>query len=161
MEGIGQFGSKANKQYGCAAAERPPSPAPDSAALSAHQIGHTRGDGPQPDWFQLECGLRKQGYKDLTVLGKGGFGRAYKATNRKSETDFVIKVSLSQQGEELLAEYRLMNELSHPNLPHVYEYLIIKDLITYCRDGFLCRWGFARQAFQAIHERCTDFLHDA
>ena len=141
MEGIGQFGSKANKQYGSAVAERPPSPAPDSAAMSAHQIGYTRGDGPQPDWVQLEHGLRQHGYKDLKVLGKGVFGRAYKATNRTDETVFVIKVSLSQQDEELLAEYRLMNDLAHPNSPSVYDCLIIEDLpivvMDFCAGGDL------------------------
>ena len=161
MEGSGQFGSKANKQYGCAAAERPPSPAPDSAALSAHQIGHTRGDGPQPDWFQLECGLRKQGYKDLTVLGKGGFGRAYKATNSKSETHFVIKVSLSQQGAELLEEYRLMNALAHPNLPSVYNYLIIEDLpivvMDFCAGGDL-HVKLSKQSMSAV--QIAYMMHD-
>jgi len=91
-------------------------------AASASSYGYNLDwpSPPSPDWNSLERALEGHGYNVTRVLGDGGFGRAYKCKDR-SGAEKVLKVALSQSDHsEMMEEYRTMNELRHPNLPHVY-----------------------------------------
>ncbi|KAH6770751.1 Protein kinase superfamily protein [Perilla frutescens var. hirtella] len=70
-------------------------------------------------------------FSDENLLGKGGFGRVYKATLRSGEVVAIKKMELppfkAAEGErEFRVEVDILSRLDHPNLV---------NLIGYCADG--------------------------
>jgi hypothetical protein len=45
-----------------------------------------------PLHYILDTGRFKKKFKNITLIGKGGFGRVYKATNYVDRKDYAIKV---------------------------------------------------------------------
>ncbi len=66
-------------------------------------------------------------YSGITLIGKGGFGRVFKAT-RKDGTTVAVKIPLSidaATGKSFIAELQSWTRLSHPNIVRLYDYNIM------------------------------------
>jgi len=67
-------------------------------------------------------------YKLVRLLGEGGMGRVYKATDTQTKRPVAIKIlheSLVQDpknSRRLSAEGRLLSSISHPNIVKIYEF---------------------------------------
>ena len=91
--------------------------------------------------------MKKVGnYVLLSELGKGQFGIVYKAQNNDSKEIFAIK-SITKQSihsspklKELFdTEVKIMSNIKHPNIMHLYELLETSNnyylVLDYCRSG--------------------------
>jgi WD40 repeat protein/predicted Ser/Thr protein kinase len=99
------------------------------AALHAAQA-------PVPPSLRQASGstLLKQRYRVIDKLGEGGFGTVYKVEDTQlnnrllaaKKLDLAAIASRDQQNaiSNFQQEASMLANLSHPNLPHIYEYLI-------------------------------------
>ncbi|MDZ7704613.1 MAG: serine/threonine-protein kinase [Trueperaceae bacterium] len=63
-------------------------------------------------------------YQSLDLLGQGGMGLVYRATDLETDRDVAIKLLTLPPGESQLRfrrEFRVMSRLSHPNVIEVLE----------------------------------------
>ncbi|MCQ1539515.1 protein kinase [Methanocalculus taiwanensis] len=100
------------------------------------------GFTPQPQTpttFPLELANK---YTDVSLIGKGGFGRVFRAT-RQDGTEVAVKIPLSidaATGKSFIAELQSWTRLSHPNIVRLYDYNIMPIPyfeMEYCSDGSL------------------------
>src|SRR4030095_5945140 len=65
-------------------------------------------------------------YKLEAEIGRGGFGRVYRAYDPSTRRTVAIKVLISQKNEEVLARFRreatATGNLNHKNIVTVYDY---------------------------------------
>jgi serine/threonine-protein kinase len=67
-------------------------------------------------------------YRIVVLLGQGGFGAVYRAWDLNLERPCAVKENLETAVEaqkQFKREAKILAELSHPNLPHVYDHFII------------------------------------
>ncbi len=86
----------------------------------------------------------------LKRLGEGGMGIVYEALDRERRNKVALKTMRSLTGEALLQfkkEFRLLQDLEHPNLVHLYE--LLED------DG---RWYFTMELIQGAN--FIDYVRD-
>ena len=91
--------------------------------------------------------MKKVGnYMLLSEIGKGQFGVVYKAQHTKTEEIFAIKsitkssLNSSAKLKELFdTEVKIMSNIKHPNIMHLYELLETTNnyylVLDYCRSG--------------------------
>jgi len=90
-------------------------------------VSSVSGFSPQPltaKQFPTELADR---YRDVSLIGKGGFGRVFRAT-RPDNTEVAVKIPLSLDaatGKSFLAELYSWTQLSHPNIVKLYDYNIM------------------------------------
>ncbi len=60
-------------------------------------------------------------YKIVALLGKGGMGEVYRATDMRLHRDVAIKVSAERFSERFAQEARAVAALNHPNICTVYD----------------------------------------
>ena len=66
--------------------------------------------------MMLETGTRLGVYEILGLLGAGGMGEVYRATDTRLHREVAIKVSVERFAERFEAEARLIAALNHPNI---------------------------------------------
>lgn len=86
-------------------------------------------------------GVRFQDHYTLgKLLGKGGFGRVFSCTHKTSRQERACKmIAKSKNTKAVLQEFKLLSELDHPNLIHVYE--LFEDKKYYCIVTEQCTGG--------------------
>jgi serine/threonine protein kinase/tetratricopeptide (TPR) repeat protein len=90
-------------------------------------VSPVSGFSPQPltpKQFPTELADR---YRDISFIGKGGFGRVFRAT-RPDNTEVAVKIPLSidaATGKSFIAELQSWTRLSHPNIVKLYDYNIM------------------------------------
>ncbi len=101
--------------------------------FSCGQLLHARSGAntPAQTGFLPSSHLLKQRYRVLVQVGKGGFGAVYKASDLQFGNRLVAIKEMSQQNltsQELAGatmafknEATLLANLTHPNLPRIYE----------------------------------------
>ena len=69
-------------------------------------------------------------YEITSLLGKGGMGEVYRATDTRLQRDVAIKVSAEQFSDRFEREARTVASLNHPNIGHLYDvgpnYLVLE-----------------------------------
>ncbi|AEF95684.1 serine/threonine-protein kinase [Methanotorris igneus] len=66
-----------------------------------------------------------QNYKDVELIGQGGFARVFKAVRIKDNLPVAIKIPISldpQTGKSFINELKIWSSLDHPNIVKVYDY---------------------------------------
>ncbi|HKQ57233.1 MAG TPA: protein kinase [Candidatus Eisenbacteria bacterium] len=72
-------------------------------------------------------GSRISHYRIVSLLGKGGMGVVYRASDERLDRDLALKVLLTESATDVNARARLVREarmassLNHPHIAHVYE----------------------------------------
>src|SRR5512137_1038084 len=64
----------------------------------------------------LTAGTRLGPYEILALIGAGGMGEVYRATDTRLGRDVAIKVSAAQFSERFEREARAVAALNHPNI---------------------------------------------
>ncbi len=75
-----------------------------------------------------------------SLLGQGGFGAVYKATDLNLKTEVAVKENLDTSPEsqrQFLREATVLANLNHPNLPRVNDHFIISDQGQYLVMDFI------------------------
>src|SRR5690348_15921151 len=113
----------------------PPSQRDDIAQVVAapSPVDVPRVDTPRLDTApQPRVGMLKQRYRLLGLVGRGGFGKVYKAEDTHFDNRTVAVKEMSpkklspEEVEQATAafqqEARLLAKLQHPNLPAIFDY---------------------------------------
>ena len=67
-------------------------------------------------------------YKNIELIGQGGFARVFKAVRKSDNTPVAIKIPLSldaQTGKSFIRELENWTNLNHSNIVKVYDYNIL------------------------------------
>ena len=76
----------------------------------------------------LEPGARLGPYEILSVIGKGGMGRVYRARDSRLDRDVAIKILSEELAKDQAAIGRFEREakavaaLSHPNIVSIFDF---------------------------------------
>ena len=85
----------------------------------------------------LEPGARLGPYEILSVIGKGGMGRVYRARDSRLDRDVAIKILSEELSKDQAAIVRFEREakavaaLSHPNIVSIFDFGANDDGITF------------------------------
>ena len=85
-------------------------------ARSSFSIGSERGVRIYPLNMSLAAGTRLGHYEIGEMLGKGGMGEVYRATDTRLGRQVAIKISSAQFTERFEREARVIASLNHPNI---------------------------------------------
>src|SRR5512139_3375066 len=66
--------------------------------------------------MNLAPGTKLGPYEILTLIGKGGMGEVYRATDTRLRREVAVKVSAEQFTERFTHEARAIAALNHPNI---------------------------------------------
>ncbi len=81
------------------------------------------------------------GYDIIELVGRGGMGRVYRATQQLLGRTVAIKMLLDADDSELLARFeseaRAVASLSHPNIARLFEFAKTESGQPYCVMEFL------------------------
>ena len=69
----------------------------------------------------LSAGDRLGPYEILALIGKGGMGEVYRASDPRLNRDVAIKISNAQFTERFTREARAIAALNHTNICHLYD----------------------------------------
>jgi Tol biopolymer transport system component/predicted Ser/Thr protein kinase len=69
----------------------------------------------------LQSGDKLGPYEIISLIGKGGMGEVYKATDPRLGRDVAIKVSSAEFSERFEREAKAVAALNHPNICHLYD----------------------------------------
>lgn len=69
----------------------------------------------------LSAGDKLGPYEITSLLGKGGMGEVYRATDTRLHRDVAIKISAGQFSDRFEREARTVASLSHANIGHLYD----------------------------------------
>jgi Tol biopolymer transport system component/predicted Ser/Thr protein kinase len=69
----------------------------------------------------LTIGSQLGSYEITALLGKGGMGEVYRATDTRLNREVAIKVCASQFSERFAHESRVIASLNHPHICHLYD----------------------------------------
>ncbi|KAH7673647.1 Non-specific serine/threonine protein kinase protein [Dioscorea alata] len=118
-----------------------------------------------------------KGFKDKQLLGTGGFGKVYKGTLHKSDTEVAVKrvSNESRQGmREFIAEIASLGRLRHRNIVQllgycrtkselllVYEYMPngSLDKSLHCRDKPALKWSQRLHIIKGVASG-LEYLHE-
>src|SRR5215831_3341471 len=71
--------------------------------------------------MSISIGQQLGAYKITALLGKGGMGEVYRATDMRLDREVAIKVCASQFSERFAQEARVIASLNHPHICHLYD----------------------------------------
>src|SRR5258708_3660700 len=69
----------------------------------------------------LEPGYRLDRYEIIEMIGKGGMGEVYRATDTRLPREVAIKTSKQQFSERFAREAKVIASLNHPNICTLYD----------------------------------------
>jgi eukaryotic-like serine/threonine-protein kinase len=69
----------------------------------------------------LSVGDRLGPYEVVALIGKGGMGEVYRASDPRLNRDVAIKVSAAQFSERFEREAKAIAALNHPNICQIYD----------------------------------------
>ena len=67
------------------------------------------------------AGAKLDPYEIVSLLGKGGMGEVWRARDPRLNRDVAIKVSKAEFTERFTREARVVAQLNHPNICHLYD----------------------------------------
>jgi Tol biopolymer transport system component len=118
--------------------------------------------------MKLERGARLADYEIVEMIGQGGMGEVYRATDTRLPREVAVKISAQQFSERFSRETRIIAGLNHPNICTLYDvgsnYLVMElvegpTLADRIKEGALPlaeASGIARQIADALeyaHEK--------
>ena len=71
--------------------------------------------------MSISIGQELGAYKITALLGKGGMGEVYRATDMRLNREVAIKVCTSEFSERFAQEASVIGSLNHPNICHLYD----------------------------------------
>jgi serine/threonine protein kinase len=71
--------------------------------------------------MDLKPGAKLGPYEILSLLGKGGMGEVWRARDPRLNREVAIKVSGAEFTERFTREARMVAQLNHPNICHLYD----------------------------------------
>src|SRR5499433_2650928 len=71
--------------------------------------------------MSISIGQQLGSYKITALLGKGGMGEVYRATDMRLNREVAIKVCTSKFSERFAQEASVIGSLNHPNICHLYD----------------------------------------
>src|SRR5215831_152556 len=71
--------------------------------------------------MSISIGQQLGSYKITALLGKGGMGEVYRATDMRLNREVAIKFCTSQFSERFAQEANVIASLNHPNICHLYD----------------------------------------
>src|SRR6516225_3483962 len=71
--------------------------------------------------MSISIGQELGAYKITALLGKGGMGEVYRATDMRLNREVAIKVCTGQFSERFAQEANAIASLNHPNICHLYD----------------------------------------
>ena len=81
------------------------------------------------------------GYEVTDLVGRGGMGRVYRATDRRLGRTVAVKMLVDADDPELLARFeseaRAVSSLSHPNITRLFEFAKTESGLPYCVMEFI------------------------
>src|SRR5579872_3996695 len=69
----------------------------------------------------LTAGDKLGPYEIITLIGKGGMGEVYRATDTRLGREVAVKISQEQFNERFEREARVVASLNHPNICSLYD----------------------------------------
>src|SRR5215831_15276718 len=69
----------------------------------------------------LTIGTQLGSYEITALIGKGGMGEVYRATDTRLNREVAIKVSAAQFSERFAQEASVIASLNHPHICHLYD----------------------------------------
>src|SRR5258708_37901997 len=110
----------------------------------------------------LEPGYRLDRYEIIEMIGKGGMGEVYRATDTRMPREVAIKTSKQEFSERFAREAKVIATLNHPNICTLFDvgpnYLVMEmiegpTLSERIKDGALgldAAAGIMRQVADAL-----------
>src|ERR1019366_1759159 len=71
--------------------------------------------------MNLSAGSRLEHYEIVEVIGKGGMGEVFRATDTRLPRDVAIKTSQRQFSERFARETKVIASLNHPNICTLFD----------------------------------------
>jgi len=71
--------------------------------------------------MQLEPGFRLDHYQIVEIIGKGGMGEVYRATDTRLPREVAIKTSKQEFSERFSREAKVIASLNHPNICTLFD----------------------------------------
>ena len=71
--------------------------------------------------MNLAAGSRLEHYEIVEVIGKGGMGEVFRATDTRLPRDVAIKTSQRQFSERFARETKVIASLNHPNICTLFD----------------------------------------
>jgi Tol biopolymer transport system component/predicted Ser/Thr protein kinase len=84
-------------------------------------LAATRGCDTIRPFMTLESGFRLDRYEIVEMIGKGGMGEVYRATDTRLPREVAIKTSQQQFNERFARETKVIASLNHPNICTLFD----------------------------------------
>ncbi len=105
------------------------------------------------------------GYEVTELIGRGGMGRVYQATDRRLGRTVAVKMLVDADDPELLsrfeAEAKAVASLAHPNITRLFEFARTESGIPYCVMEYLAGGTLADSLAgrPIVPERAAKIIH--